>query len=90
MWEIGEIVGLEYQGLSKGVSMKEFGSEIYSAVVSGRLEEPFNAAQVKRACPGWADKTYHTFLGKHRAGNGMETELFVRTGRGLYKLNKPK
>jgi len=65
--------------------MKEFGSQIYAAVRAGRLAEPFNAAMVKRACPGWANGTYHTFLGKHAVGNGNTTELFVRVGRGLYK-----
>jgi hypothetical protein len=68
--------------------MKEFGSEIYAAVHSGKLAEPFNAAMVKRACPGWAERTYRTFLGKHAVGNGQTTELFVRVGRGLYRLNR--
>ncbi len=68
--------------------MKEFGSEIYAAVHCGKLAEPFNAAMVKRACPGWAERTYHTFLGKHVVGNGQTTELFVRAGRGLYCLNR--
>jgi hypothetical protein len=66
--------------------MKEFGSEIYAAVRSGELVQPFSAAMVKRACPGWADRTYHTFLGKHAAGNGRTTELFIRVRRGFYRL----
>ena len=68
--------------------MKEFGSEIYAAVRSGKLAQPFNAAMVKRACPGWAEGTYHTFLGKHAVGNNQTTELFVRVGRGEYRLNR--
>jgi hypothetical protein len=68
--------------------MKEFGSEIYEAVRSGTLNEPFNAAMVKKACPGWADRSYRTFLAKHAVGNpDSNTELFVRAGRGFYKLN---
>ena len=68
--------------------MKEFASEVYAAVDSGRLTEPFTAEMVKKACPGWANKTYHTFFGKHRVGNGQETELFVRVAPGSYRLNR--
>ena len=32
--------------------MKAFASEIYAAVRSGRLKEPFSAGTAKRACPG--------------------------------------
>ena len=66
--------------------MREFASEIYAAVRSGKLREPFSPAAVKRACPGWADKTYHVFLSKHAVGNGTTTELFIRVARGRYKL----
>jgi hypothetical protein len=66
--------------------MKEFASQIYAAVQSGQLKQPFNAAMVARACPGWADRTYHVFLAKHAEGNGHTTELFVRVAPGLYKL----
>ena len=69
-------------------TMKEFASDIYAAVRSGKLAQPFNAAMVKRACPGWAEGTYHTFLGKHSVGNGHTTELFVRIDRGKYRLNR--
>ncbi len=67
--------------------MKAFGTEIYGAVRSGRLAEPLDSETVKKACPGWADATYHTFLGKHAVGNGKTTELFVRVSRGKYRLN---
>ncbi len=67
--------------------MKEFASQVCAAVKSGKLLQPFNAATVKKACPGWADRTYHTFLGKHAVGNGHTTEIFMRVGRGLYRLN---
>ena len=66
--------------------MREFATEIYTAVQRGKLAQPFNASRVKKACPGWADKTYHTFLGKHAEGNGATTELFVRVGHGTYRL----
>lgn len=64
--------------------MKEFATEIYMRVRTGKLAEPFDAAAVKRACPGWADRTYHVFLPKHAVGNGNATELFIQVGRGLY------
>jgi hypothetical protein len=66
--------------------MKKFASQIYAAVQSGRLAEPFNAEMVKLACPGWAEKTYHVFLGKHAVGNRATTELFERVATGFYRL----
>jgi hypothetical protein len=66
--------------------MKALATQIYAAVQSGRLAQPFDAAMVKQACPGWADKTYHTFLSKHAVGNGTTTELFVRADRGFYRV----
>lgn len=70
--------------------MKEFASQIYAAVRSGRLAEPFNASMLKSSCPGWADSTYHVFLPKHAVGNGTETELFIRVSPGMYRLNVTK
>jgi hypothetical protein len=67
-------------------TMKELATQIYKAVRSGKLNEPFSAAAVKRACPGWAERTYHVFLPKHCEGNGRTTELFIRLAPGLYKL----
>ena len=51
---------------------------IRNAVDSGRLDEPFNAAMVHEACPGYAKRTYRVFLPKHAEGNGSTSELFVR------------
>ena len=70
--------------------MKKFGSEIYDAVRSGKLAEPFTPTTVKQACPGWADRTYHTFLAKHAHGNNHASELFVRVARGSYRLKNSK
>lgn len=67
--------------------MKRFAQEIYAALKSGELKQPFSANMVKDACPGWSNRTYNTFLGKHAVGNGTTTELFVRVGYGLYCLN---
>ena len=64
--------------------MKGLGSEIYAAVSSGNLAQPFKAST---GCPGWAEDTYHTFLGKHATENSQKTALFVQVGRGQYRLN---
>ena len=68
--------------------MKLFATDLYSAITRGTLKEPFNAAMAKQACPGWANRTYHTFLGKHAVGNGYTTELFERIGRGMYRWKR--
>ena len=68
--------------------MEELGTQIYAAVRSRKLKEPFNAATVKEVCPGWSDSMYHTFLSKHAVGNRFDnTPLFVRERRGFYRLN---
>ena len=70
--------------------MRELASEIYEAVRNGTLRQPFNAAAVREACPGWADHTYGVFLPKHAVGNGHTTELFIRVGEGLYEIISSK
>ena len=63
---------------------------IVAAVQDGKLLEPFNAADFRRACPGFAKNTYSTFLPKHRVGNhGGNSELFVRVAHGQYELARP-
>jgi hypothetical protein len=70
--------------------MRRFASEIYAAVKSGRLLEPFDAPMVKEACPGWSDSTYRAFLNQHAVGNPSgTTELFEVVQRGLYELKRP-
>ncbi|MGD0519648.1 MAG: hypothetical protein ABSA48_00195 [Terracidiphilus sp.] len=70
--------------------MKKFASDVFIAARTGRLTEPFDAVMVKKACPGWAEHTYHTFLGKHALGSGATTEHFVRVDLGQYRLLRPK
>ena len=66
--------------------MKAFASEIYGAVRTGRLKEPFGPDDVRRACPGWAERTYTNFLSKHRIGNPSETtELFEQVSVGKFR-----
>ena len=61
--------------------------QIREAVKSGKLKEPFNPEDVKKACPGWADQTYKSFLPKHVSGpyRGY-TQLFEKIGKNLYRL----
>lgn len=67
--------------------IRGFTREIWIAVKSGKLKQPFNAAMAKKACPGWADATYTNFFRKHSKGNKEEeTEWFVLVSRGLYRL----
>jgi hypothetical protein len=66
--------------------MRDFASQIYSAVQDRRLREPFGPDEVKRACPGWAERTYTNFLSKHAVGNPSKTtELFERVTPGRYR-----
>ncbi len=69
--------------------MKKFALQIYRAVRNGRLAEPFNAAMVKKVCPGWSVNSYPTFLPKHAKGNpGGNSVLFIRINPGSYRTIK--
>lgn len=59
--------------------------DIRVAFKNRRLTSPFRAGDVKRACPGWSDHTYTTFLAKH-GGNPKYKQHFWRVSRGLYEL----
>lgn len=69
--------------------MKAFEKQIRAAIESGILDEPFSAAMIREACPGWEDKTYHIILSEHAAGNGCASEWFERVSFGLYRLIRP-
>jgi hypothetical protein len=61
--------------------------DIRSAVNAGRLKEPFRAADINTLLGiDWAGN----FLPKHCEGNSYTTELFIRVGRGLYRLKNSK
>jgi hypothetical protein len=69
-------------GNKQDFNKKAFATEIYAAVHSGKLKQPFSAETAKRACPGWADRTYKNFFSKHCVGNpSRTTELFVASRR---------
>jgi hypothetical protein len=64
-----------------------FMRDIHAAAHDGRLPTHFRAADVRAACPGWAEWTYHNFLPKHRLGNPLGyTEYFLRHSDGTYSL----
>lgn len=57
------------------------------ALEEKRLPERFDSADFKRACPRFAERTYHNFLPKHRVGNpGGYTAYFKRHPDGSYSL----
>ena len=63
---------------------KETMKHTREAVRTGRLKQPFRAADVNREL----GITYAgVFLPKHRVGNpGKNTEHFIQVERGLYRL----
>ena len=67
--------------------MSRFVEDILRARRKGQLPERFRAADLKKACPGWADPTYSVFLPKHRLGNpGGYTAYFRQHADGSYSL----
>jgi hypothetical protein len=67
--------------------MSRFVDDIRQASRDGRLGARFRATDLRTACPGWADKTYHVFLSKHRRGNpGAYAEYFEQHDDGSYSL----
>ncbi len=61
---------------------KDIFGQILKGVCSGKIEEPFSPKDLKKIL-----RTSINFLHKHRIGNGKDTELFKRTGRGKYYIN---
>lgn len=60
--------------------------KVRDAVADGRLGEPFRVTNVYHACGG-PFSTWASFLAMHAVGNPSgDLELFVRVGRGLYRL----
>ena len=68
--------------------MSRFVVDVCRARSLGRLPERFRAADVRKACPGWAERIYTNFLPKHRVGNsGGYTAYFEQHADGPYSLN---
>jgi len=68
-------------------SLKTLLERIREALENGRLKEPFTWEDIKRACPGCADKTYKVFLVHHRKGNPIEyPEYFIRIDNEHYHV----
>ena len=68
--------------------------QVYAAIVRavrcGILCEPFNAADCRKACAGFGNGTYGSFLPKHAAGNpDGNSALFKRVARGKYRCIRP-
>jgi hypothetical protein len=73
----------------KGLGPRTYGfaSEIYAAVRSERLAQPFSIEAAKRACPGYTEGTYRNFFKRHCVGNpsGMAA-LFVRRAGNRFEI----
>lgn len=73
------------KGLGRWV--KTVASEVYAAVRSGKLAQPFSAETVNRASPGHTDGTYRNFLKRYCVGNpGGMAELFVHSGLNRFEI----
>jgi hypothetical protein len=69
--------------------VSRFVEDVRRARAAGALPDRFRPADVRRACPGWADHTYGVFLPKHRRGNpGGYTGYFEQHDDGSYSLIK--
>ena len=85
----GRIARPVFRGLTRRTSA--FASEVYAAVRSGRLAQPFSAETVKRACPGYTEGTYRNFFNRHRTGNpGGMAELFIRRAWNRFEIIETK
>ena len=63
---------------------------IVSAIKQGKLTEPFDRKDFRRACLGLGEGTYRAFLDKHRLGNpGENSELFIKVSPGKFKMIRP-
>lgn len=63
---------------------------IVKVIKDGKLVEPFNMNDFRKACPGLKEGTYGTFLPKHRKGkSGADSKLFERVASGKYKVIRP-
>jgi hypothetical protein len=59
---------------------------IETAVINGKLKEPFSVAEVNSACKNLLAKS-PSFLSKHRKGNpGGYTVYFMQDKNGKYSL----
>ena len=68
-------------------SVSRFVADIRAGVRDGRLPKRIRPIDVRRACPGWADRTYSVFLPKHRKGNpGGYTAYFEQHEDGSFSL----
>jgi hypothetical protein len=68
--------------------VSRFVEDIRKARREGRIPARFGPDQLRRACPGWADRTYSVFLPKHRAGNpGGYNVYFTKNSDGTYSLS---
>ncbi len=49
--------------------MNRYLADIQAARSEGRLPQRFRLYELRKACPGWPEPAYRSFLPKHRLGN---------------------
>jgi hypothetical protein len=98
LFEAYKLIGYQptgrYYGVNKRASqvrrqgIKSLSQQLRDAVASGSLRRTFDIPALVSACPGWATKTYTTFVGHHAVpGSTRISGLLVRISRGKYRLN---
>ena len=61
--------------------------DIQAARREGHLPRRFKLNELRKACPGWPDPAYRTFLPIHRVGNSDRNWPYFRRNRdGSYCL----
>ena len=62
--------------------------DILAAVTSGLVLEPFSAADLAQALRerDWSRGSYAALLSRHARSGGAHPPLFLRVGRGRYRL----
>lgn len=73
-----------------GQQRKRIYQILYRAVdANGTLKEPFRPRDVRRIVPGSSYAWYFSFLAENCADNlPGDQALFIRVGRGAYRLNR--
>ena len=69
--------------------MDRYLADIQRARSEGRLPQRFKLNELRKACPGWPEPAYRTFLPKHRVGNPDRNWSYFRRNRdGSYYLTR--
>jgi hypothetical protein len=68
--------------------MKQLASEIYAAVKSGNIGQPFNAAMLKRGVLDGRGRRIPYSLQSTLLATERPQSLFVQVSRGMYRIKR--